>query len=104
MILNYIYANPSMKNGETWTPICIPGIKEEYILYVYIHYYTQNLGVIMICTDHSSEVFFDCQKHAGNMFKEIADKGLIEVIDKCTVQMYEKFSKVLLSFLDMKEI
>jgi len=40
VILNYIFANPSMKNGETWTPICIPGIKEEYILYVYMHYYT----------------------------------------------------------------
>jgi len=29
VLMNYIYANPSMKNGgETWTPICIPGISE----------------------------------------------------------------------------
>ena len=27
VLMNYIYANPSMKNGgETWTPICLPGI------------------------------------------------------------------------------
>jgi hypothetical protein len=60
VILNYIFANPSMKNGETWTPICVPGINEEYILYVYINYFTLNLGIIIVCTDHSSETFFEC--------------------------------------------
>jgi hypothetical protein len=62
----------------------------------------------MVCTDHSSEVFFECQKHAGGMFKEVVEKGLIEIIDKCTIQMYEKFSKIsifnLNIFIDMKEI
>ncbi len=28
------------------------------------------------------------------MFKEVAEKSLLEVIDKCTIQMYEKFSKI----------
>ena len=60
VLLNYIYANPSMKNGETWTPICIPGISEEFLLYVYIHFYTPNFGIIIVCTDHTGEVFFDC--------------------------------------------
>lgn len=60
VILNYIYANPSMKNSENWTPICIPGIAEEHILYVYVNYETPNAGIIMICTDHSGEAFFEC--------------------------------------------
>lgn len=81
-----------MKNGETWTPICIPGISEEYILYVYLHFFTMNLGVVMVCTDHNHEVFFDCQRHAIQMYKEIAERGLLEVIDKCTIQMHEFFS------------
>ena len=59
-MLNYVYANPSMKNGETWTPICIPGISEEFILYVYTHFFTSNFGLIMICTDHSHDTFFEC--------------------------------------------
>jgi hypothetical protein len=60
VILNYIFANPSMKNGETWTPICIPGITEDHILYVYMHFHTPNTGIIIVCTDHSSEIFFEC--------------------------------------------
>ena len=62
VLMNYIFANPSMKNGETWTPICVPGISEEYILYVYINYYNPNLGVLFISTDHNHDVFFECQK------------------------------------------
>lgn len=92
VVLNYIYANPSMKNGETWTPICIPGISEEYILYVYIHYFTLNLGCIIICTDHSHDSFFECQKQSAQIFTEIKEKGLIEIIDRCTIQMYQNFS------------
>jgi len=86
VLLNYIYANPSMKNGETWTPICIPGISEEFLLYVYIHYYTPNFGVIIVCTDHTGEVFFECQKSGRGIFTEIVEKGLITVIDQCTMK------------------
>ena len=89
MLLNYIYANPSLKNGETWTPICVPGVSEEYILYVYIHYYTTNVGIIMVCTDHAGDIFFDCQKYGASIYKEIAERGLVDIIDKCTMQMYE---------------
>eukprot|EP00347_Sterkiella_histriomuscorum_P000651 403375021 len=96
VILNYIYANPSMKNVENWTPICIPGIAEEHILYVYVNYDTPNVGIIIICTDHSGETFFECQKASASIFSEIKERGLIEIIDKCTIQMYEWF--------DMKEI
>ena len=92
--MNYIFANPSMKNGETWTPICIPGIREEFFLYVYIKYFNLNLGVILISTDHSHDVFFECQKSSEAIYLGILEKNLIEVIDKCTMQMFLKFSKI----------
>lgn len=74
-----------MKNGENWTPICIPGIAEEYILYVYTHYFTLNLGVIIVCTDHSGDVFFECQKYASAIYQEISEKAFNELINKCTI-------------------
>lgn len=36
VIFNFMMALSSMTNGETWTPICIPGCTEEYMLHVYI--------------------------------------------------------------------
>lgn len=40
------------------------------------------------------------------MFSEIREKGLVEVIDRCTMNMYSKFGKIkeYLSAVDMKEI
>jgi len=42
----------SMTNGETWTPICVPGCTEEYMLHVYISFKQLNLGIVLVCTDH----------------------------------------------------
>ena len=36
VIFNFMMALSSMTNGETWTPICIPGCTEQYMLHVYI--------------------------------------------------------------------
>jgi len=60
LLLNYIYANPSMRNTETWTPLTIPGIQEDAILCVYINYLTPNFGLIVVCNDSDNDIFFDC--------------------------------------------
>ena len=50
VLMNYIYANPSMKNGgETWTPICLPGINEQFLLHTYLRYFTINFGILIVC-------------------------------------------------------
>lgn len=71
--MNYIYANPSMKNGgETWTPICIPGISEQFILHIYIRYFTVNFGILIVCTDPSC--FYECKEHSEEILQAILDK------------------------------
>lgn len=118
-----------MKNGgETWTPICIPGISESFILHIYIRYFTVNFGIVIVCTDHNS--FYDCKEQAEEIFQAILDKdkekektesksvqhtiikgssipranlqdssqqietqsSVIDLIDKCTIQMYTRFT------------
>jgi hypothetical protein len=73
VLMNYIYANPSMKNGgETWTPICIPGISEQFILHIYIRYFTVNFGIVIVCTDPNS--FYECKEQAEEILQAILDK------------------------------
>lgn len=72
-MMNYIYANPSMKNGgETWTPICIPGISEQFILHIYIRYFTVNFGILIVCTDPNC--FYECKESAEEILQSILDK------------------------------
>ena len=60
VIFNYIWGMPSMKYGETWTPICVPGCSEDYMLHVYICFKSPNLGMVIVCTDHSTTAFEQC--------------------------------------------
>ena len=83
-----------MQNGETWTPICIPGCTEEYMLHVYICFKQVNLGMVLICTDHSS--FEECHEYSNKVHHELFQRrfyagankaSLQQVVDRCTWSM-----------------
>ena len=77
------------------------------MLHVYSNYRTTNLGILIVCTDHSTQCFDQCQQFAAAVFDNLnlpqnkyfagANKNpLGEVVDKHTLQMYE--------VNDMKEV
>ena len=116
--------------GETWTPICIPGISEEFLLHIYIRYFSVNFGIVIVSTDPAQ--FYECKEQAEEILQAILDKdhekqkstekldpnsvgkdakisikqeklnlndhslvrqsSLIDMVDKCTVQMYKGFN------------
>lgn len=103
VIFNFMMALSSMTNGETWTPICIPGCTEEYMLHVYISFKLSNLGMVLVCTDHSA--FEECHEFSNQVYEFLADNSyyaglgkptLHEVVNRCTFQMYQEN--------DMKEV
>lgn len=86
-----------MKNGETWTPICVPGCSEDFMLHVYVHYTALNLGMVLVCTDHN--VFEACHEYSERVWEELqtpqkkfyagANKpSLQNVVDRCTMSMF----------------
>ena len=91
VIFNFIMAYPSMQQGETWTPICVPGCTEEYMLHVYICFKQVNLGMVLVCTDHQS--FEDCHEFNNAVLEELSRKKfyagankpcLQDVVNRCT--------------------
>ena len=80
------------------------GIAEEHILYVYVQFHNPNCGIIIVCTDHSTEVFFECKNHTQAIFEDLEERKIFDIIDKCTVTMYENFGKLRPSLPDMREI
>ena len=92
-----------MTNGETWTPICVPGCTEEYMLHVYISFKQTNLGLVLVCTDH--QCFEECHEFSNQVHDYLNDNqmyagptkpSLQEVVNRCTFQMYQEN--------DMKEV
>jgi hypothetical protein len=94
-----------MNAGEAWTPVCVPGCSEEYMLHVYTCFKAANLGMIMVCTDHDADYFLECTEYRQNVFDYLnkykmyagpKQPSLYEVIDRITINMHE--------ITDMKEI
>lgn len=92
VIFNFIMANPSMKSGETWTPICVPGCSEQYMLHVYTCYKSTNMGLVLVCTDHNS--FEECHDFSARVFESLYAKkmyngpnkpSLFDQVDKSTI-------------------
>lgn len=99
VIFNFIRAFPSMQTGETWTPICVPGCTEEYMLHVYISWHPSqtNLGIVCVCTDHaafeechsfSQEIhhFVETNKHYAGLEK----RNIYDALNTCCFQMYQQ--------------
>ena len=63
---------PSMKQGETWTPICVPGCTEDFMLHVYTNFKQFNLGIVLVCTDHATQCFDECQSFANSVFRMLS--------------------------------
>lgn len=72
VLFNYVWALPSIKQGETWTPVCLPGCSEDFMLHVYTCYTYTNLGIILVCTDHTTQTFDECHEFRNAVWKHLS--------------------------------
>ena len=63
ILFNYVWSVSQMNAGEAWTPLCVPGCSEEYMLHCYTCFKGDNLGMILICTDHEADYFLECNEY-----------------------------------------
>jgi len=96
LIFNYIHSISSFRTEETWTPICIPGIAEEFLLHVYVNFFNPHFGVVYISTSDQMEVFYEYSKSAKALSHEVKSLKIMNWIKKWSISWYEP--------VDMKEI
>jgi hypothetical protein len=68
LLFNYVWSVAQMNQGEAWTPMCVPGCSEEFMLHCYTCFKGDNLGMILICTDHESDYFLECNEYRTQVF------------------------------------
>lgn len=98
LLFNYVWSVTQMNVGEAWTPLCVPGCSEEFMLHVYTCFKGDNLGMILVCTDHDSDLFLECNEFRTKVFEFLnwnrfyagnKQPSLYEVINKNTMAMHE---------------
>jgi hypothetical protein len=96
LIFNNVWACESKRQGESWSPICLPGCSEEFMLHIYTCFKYSNLGMVLVCTDHSKQCFDQCYQYRIEVLRHL-DKPKVkyylgakfpniqDVVDNCTL-------------------
>jgi len=87
-----------MNQGEAWTPVCIPGCSDEFMLHVYTCFKGDNLGMVLVCTDHEPDNLIDCSEYRTDVFTYMNNNRFIngpnkpsvyDEINSTTIAMHE---------------
>jgi len=98
LLFNYIWTTSRMNMGEAWTPICLPGCSDEFTLHVYTCFRGDNLGMVVVCTDHDPQNLEECSEYRTEVFEYLnmnrfingpKSPTLYDEINKTTIAMHE---------------
>lgn len=78
LLTNFVNSSESMRNSETWTPVCLPGFSARGYLYAYIHFLHPRLCLIMICINQTE--FFECSNAKTSIDEELTKTNIKEHI------------------------
>ena len=68
LLFNYVWSVDSMQAGEAWTPLCVPGCSEQYMLHAYTCFKTENLGMVLVCMDHTPKTLEACHEYCHDVY------------------------------------
>lgn len=52
-------------------PLCLPGCATDFLLHVYTCFTYSNMGVVLVCTDHSTASFEQCHHYREMVYREL---------------------------------
>jgi len=58
-------------------PLCLPGISDQGFVYAYVYFYNKNIGIVMITTQTTSEMFFELSKISKSIQEELVTTKLM---------------------------
>lgn len=83
LIQNLLLHSDSLRNTESWVPICLPGIAPDGFVQLYSNFTTnEHLGIVYITENQDNSYFLKFCDQSRKMIDEITEKGLINNIVK----------------------
>ena len=77
-----IMSSDSLKTGESWVPICLPGISSEGFLQLYCNFVTTDkFGIIFVTESQEQKYFNDFVNLSRKIYNELEDQNYLKDID-----------------------
>ena len=77
-----IMSSDSLKTGESWVPICLPGISSEGFLQLYCNFVTtEKFGIIFVTESQEQKYFNDFVNLSRKLYNEIEEQNYLRNIE-----------------------
>ena len=77
-----IMSSDSLRTGESWVPICLPGISSEGFLQLYCNFVTTDkFGIIFVTESQEQKYFNDFVNLSRKIYNEIEDQKYLKNIE-----------------------
>ena len=78
-----IMSSDSLRNGESWVPICLPGISSEGFLQLYCNFVSTNkFGILFVTESQEQKYFNDFVNLSRKIYDEIEEEKCLEYVEK----------------------
>ena len=86
-----IMSSDSLRNGESWVPICLPGISSEGFLQLYCNFVTTNkFGILYVTESQEQKYFTDFVNLSRKIYDEIEELGYLKYIENSERKVQNK--------------
>jgi len=77
-----IMSSDSLRNGESWVPICLPGISSEGFLQLYCNFVSTNkFGILFVTESQEQKYFNDFVNLSRKIYEEMEEEKCMDYID-----------------------
>ena len=75
-------SSDSLRNGESWVPICLPGISSEGFLQLYCNFVsTSKFGILFVTESQEQKYFNDFVNLSRKIYDEIEEEKCLDYIE-----------------------
>ncbi|CAB4063474.1 MON1 [Lepeophtheirus salmonis] len=87
ILFNFVNSSESLKNSESWTPICLPKFNSNGFLHAHVSYLKEDVPVCLLMLTVQKDIFFELseakKKIVGILEKNNAIPAMMESLKTC---------------------
>ncbi|ORM40055.1 Protein SAND [Babesia sp. Xinjiang] len=77
IVVNMVSASHSLRQQESWTPLCLPDFNDQAFTYAYVNYIDSDIGVVCISSTGDQEQFHKISGQFEVLTKKMTDSGFL---------------------------
>jgi len=108
LIQNLIFSSQSLKQTESWVPVCLPGISDCGFLQMYTNFFEPYLGIVFVTESQEHSYFLKFAEQSREIYQSALDENIVSSIKfafshKNNSSILKNNSKIQVDLIDDEE-